>query len=341
MFTFTRFVLFIGILCLMTVSLHAAMPFDDYVNRIAQAAEQITKLANSETDEDSEKTALQTITELLPATEDIARGSDVVHVDNSWLHQAISNLDWDDDEIHVKQLNDIAARLKALERRLRESSGGVGSLENDRERLNRILAGEEYKTETQQDSIIRTWLRKISRAIDRFLLWLFTRNGPQSAPSGETVALLRYLILSVTAIAAVAALTIVLRRFKWQSLRKKVKEDEEPEREILGERIDSDLTPDDLLREAAEMARKGDFRMAIRRAYIALLFELEQRGKLKLHRAKTNNDYLHELKREDRSYLSVAQMTNRYERVWYGQNEATLEDYAGFIDRYREVASVR
>ena len=37
-------------------------------------------------------------------------------------------------------------------------------------------------------------------------------------------------------------------------------------------------------------------------------------------------------------YPSVTTLTNNYERVWYGDEAATLEDYAGFIEKYREVA---
>lgn len=109
-------------------------------------------------------------------------------------------------------------------------------------------------------------------------------------------------------------------------------------REILGEQFDADVTSDDLLKTAAEMARKGEYRMAIRRAYLALLYELEQRGKVRLHRAKTNRDYLGELQNEPYIYPPVASLTNNYERVWYGHGAATLEDYAGFIEQYREVA---
>jgi Domain of unknown function (DUF4129) len=71
---------------------------------------------------------------------------------------------------------------------------------------------------------------------------------------------------------------------------------------------------------------------------LALLYELEQRGKVHLHRAKTNRDYLGELQNEPQIYPPVASLTNNYERVWYGDGAATLEDYAGFIEKYREVA---
>lgn len=330
---------------LLLIAACAATQFDDYVGRVAQAARQVTELAHDgNREETSEKAALQTLTELLPATENIARGGEVVHVDNSWLHQAVSNLNWDDDEVHATQLGEIAERLSALERRLRETQSTGTSQSTTpvdaRERLQRILAREEYQPEVQKDSVIRAWLRKIQQAIDQFRIWLLTRNGPQSTPSGETVRLLRYLILGVTAAAALLAVMMLLRRFRWQALQRK-KRETEAEREVLGESFDAAVTPEDLLRQAAEMARNGDFRLAIRRAYIALLCELEERGRLRLHRAKTNNDYLRELSREFEAYPVIVQMTNRYERVWYGHGEATLEDYTGFIDAYRAVAAPR
>jgi hypothetical protein len=330
--------------CLSLVPARGATSLDDYAARVSQAAERAAELARSTGgDEASERSALGNVTGLLPATEDITHGGEVVHVDNSWLHQAVSGLNWGDDEARRAQLRDIAEWLGALGRRLREAAGGAvtqGAPSAAEERLRQILSREEFQAEAQQDSFLRAWLRKIQEAIDRLLVWLFTRNGPGGAPSAGTVRLLRYLILGVAVAAALVCVAMLLRRWRWGGLRRRRKQEAEA-REVLGEQLEAGATADDLLREAAEMARKGDFRLAIRRAYIALLCELEQRGKLKLHRSKTNNDYLRELSRDAEKLPPVAQMTSRYERVWYGRGEATLEDYAKFIERYREVAGVR
>jgi hypothetical protein len=320
-----------------------ATSLDDYAGRVSQAAERAAGLARGGAA--AEEQALSNIKGLLPPTEDITHGGEVVHVDNSWLHQAVDNLNRDDDGARAAQLKDLAERLAALNLRLREAAGqpvarGAPPAAASEERLRRILAREEFQAEAQQDSALRAWLRKIQEAIDRLLVWLFTRRGPAGAPSAGTVRLLRYLILGVAAMVALVGLTMLLRRFRWGGRQRKKKEGAEA-REVLGEQLDAEATADDLLREAAEMARKGDFRLAIRRAYVALLCELEQRGKLKLHRSKTNNDYLRELSRDAEKLPPVMQMTSRYERVWYGRGEATLEDYAQFIERYREVAGVR
>lgn len=336
-----RTALLVAAVGLLQAPLAAATPFDDYVNRVADAARRTAELMKKgDVREADAKAALQSVSELLPATEDIARGDEVVHVDNSWLHQAIRDVDWKDKEARATQLEEITGRLSMLERRLRESTEVGATADETQTQLQRILAREEYQPDAQQDSFLRAWLRKIQELIDRFLIWLFTRNNPAGTPSNTTVRLLRYLILGVTGLAALIGLALLFRRFRWQPKRRKTAAAEEV-REVLGERLDAELTAEDLLREAAEMARKGDFRGAIRRAYIALLCELEQRGKLKLHRSKTNSDYLHELNPQTESYEQVADLTYQYERVWYGHSAATLEDYAGFIDQYREVAGGR
>ena len=149
---------------------------------------------------------------------------------------------------------------------------------------------------------------------------------------------IRWLIIAALVASLIWATILLLRRFQLRQA--KLKDDGiDTVREILGEQFDADLTSDDLLRTAAEMARKGEYRLAIRRAYLALLYELEQRGKLHLHRAKTNRDYLGELQHESSMYPSVATLTSNYERVWYGHGAATMEDYARFIEKYREVGN--
>jgi hypothetical protein len=122
-----------------------------------------------------------------------------------------------------------------------------------------------------------------------------------------------------------------------QRRRKRVKVKDEPEaREVLGEEIADDATAADLLAGASELARKGEYRSAIRRAYIAALVELEQRGKLRLHRSKTNRDYLNALSAEPRVFPKFSSMTGTFEHVWYGQAQADQDKFNDFVAQYRE-----
>ncbi|MFN0110235.1 MAG: DUF4129 domain-containing protein, partial [Blastocatellia bacterium] len=85
--------------------------------------------------------------------------------------------------------------------------------------------------------------------------------------------------------------------------------------------------------------RAGDFRSAIRRAYIALLCELEQRGKVRLHRSKTNRDYLDELKPQPSLYPTFSVMTGAFEHVWYGHEPATENEFNDFLTLYKETVN--
>jgi hypothetical protein len=107
-------------------------------------------------------------------------------------------------------------------------------------------------------------------------------------------------------------------------------------REALGEEIPEDATAADLLAMASELARQGKYRMAIRRAYIALLCDLDQRGKLRLGRSKTNRDYLDAMRSERLIYPTFSVMTFAFERAWYGQDRATEEEFRNFVTLYQE-----
>jgi Domain of unknown function (DUF4129) len=99
------------------------------------------------------------------------------------------------------------------------------------------------------------------------------------------------------------------------------------------------MTARELFDKATELARTGDYRSAIRRAYIALLCELEDRGKLRLHRSKTNRDYLDAMRSDPGIFPDFSSLTGLFEHVWYGQQRATDEQFGDFITRYEETIS--
>ncbi len=321
----------------------AATSLENYVRRVEEAAKLATDVVENDYDRDEETDRLRRITDLVPPTEDIARDSvskDLTHADNAWLQQAIEKLDAEDEDARHAQLVEITHRLDVLSRSLRASLNKQATTETNapRDRLQQILARSEYQPEEEKDSAIQAWLKKIRQKINELLNKLFFGNSPKSAPNPGSLQAIRWLIIAALLASLVWATVLLLRRFQLRQAKLKDDGMGEESREILGEQFDADLTSDDLLKTAAEMARKGEYRLAIRRAYLALLYELEQRGKVHLHRAKTNRDYLGELQNEPYIYPPVASLTNNYERVWYGYGAATLEDYAGFIEQYREVA---
>jgi len=143
---------------------------------------------------------------------------------------------------------------------------------------------------------------------------------------------LRALIFLVLVAALIFGAAKLVRRF--QIRQKPAKEVET--REALGEEIPEYATAADLFAMASELARQGEYRKAIRRAYIALLCDFDQRGKLRLGRSKTNRDYLDAMRSEQRIYPTFSVMTLAFERAWYGQARATEEEFHNFVSLYQE-----
>ncbi|MCW4468381.1 DUF4129 domain-containing protein [Flavobacterium sp. MFBS3-15] len=74
----------------------------------------------------------------------------------------------------------------------------------------------------------------------------------------------------------------------------------------------------DLVKLVAEASHAGNYRLAVRYYYLWLLKKLADREVIRLHRDKTNSDYLYEIRdnglRKDFEYLSYV-----YDHSWYGE----------------------
>jgi hypothetical protein len=309
-------------------------PLGDYANRLAQAERTVNEALEGNisvwelTDE---------VKRLLPASEEVESNGAITHVDNAWLHEALNKVvkTAEDDAGRGSMLGEISARLARLRQSVKGAqTAGDQTLQDQRDRLNDILARAEYQPEEKRESLIARWINKIWEFIISLLVRLF---GGSSAPARQTdgaglVMVLRALIFLVVIGALIFGAVKLARRFQ---VRQKPAEERE-KREALGEEIAEDATAADLFAMASELARNGEYRKAIRRAYIALLCDFDQRGKLRLGRSKTNRDYLDAMRSEQRIYPTFSVMTFAFERAWYGQDRATEEDFQNFVTLYQE-----
>ena len=103
---------------------------------------------------------------------------------------------------------------------------------------------------------------------------------------------------------------------------------------MLGERLEPEETATNLLSEAEALARRGELRAAIRKAYIALLVELGDRNLVSLAQHKTNRDYLRGLSNVPQLHSRMTGLTDSFERHWYGFAEATESDWQDFRAGY-------
>ena len=90
--------------------------------------------------------------------------------------------------------------------------------------------------------------------------------------------------------------------------------------------------------DAERLALSGDLRGAIRKAYVALLCELGDRGVVRLAQHQTNRDYLNALRRaagRPGLYAEMLPLTFDFEVHWYGLRDATASDWESFKTRCR------
>jgi hypothetical protein len=315
----------------------AAVPIEDYLERLDQAEGIVDELTEGDHEAPKVLNAVTIVRRLLPPQEEVVLGGQVMRVDNSWLHAAIDDVVKNvngDIEQRRSMLIDIADRLYLLKERVYAAqSGQTVKADENRARIDRILARPDYRPDVEKESSVRKWLKRIWDAFIRFLSRILGTSKTASSPAGGgSFTGFSVLIYILIVAAAVIGIIRLIRRMRLNRDSKKEKET----REILGEEIAEDVTAAELLAKATELARQGDYRTAIRRAYLALLVELEQRGKLRLHRSKTNRDYLDSLRSERELFPPFSTMTGTFERVWYGETRATEDEFNGFIVKYHE-----
>ena len=334
------FTMLTGLWCIaLGTALLAATPRADYQRRVNEAA-QLAQSAVEKPDTETEAT-LKRLALLLPASEEVTENEQVIHINNEWLQEQLAQLpeasseeDEEDIEFRIGEWQELVDYLNAFNTRVNDLNAPLPTnFKLERNQLDNILARPEYQTDERNASGIQHWLKQQWTRFWKWLSALFKQSEREPTMPGQgTVNVARVIIVTLL-VAALAFALYQLSRW-WQQ--RQPKDKKEKAREILGVEITDETTTEDLLAAARLLAQQGDYRGAIRRAYIALLYELEQRGKLRLHRSKTNRDYLNALRHETLLYPSFAALTLHFEQVWYGQTQASQFDFEGFLNGYQQ-----
>ncbi len=316
------------------VSAQAASSVKEYAARLVQAEQATDELIESTPSPQQIIETMTAIKQLIPAQEDVEANGQNIRTSNFWIHESadviIKNAFGDEEQVR-SMLIEFADKLFLLEQRV-GASLNAGAMQVQRARLESILERREYLPEEKKESAIYKRLNNLLKQTVIFLVRIFGGGNSRVGSSGSgSIAGFRIAIILVLLAAASFGLVKLLRRRRNRGDKK-----DDDVREVFGEELPDDITADELLANANKLARDGDFRSAIRRAYIALLCELEQRGKVRLHRAKTNRDYLDEVKPEQSLYPTFSVMTGAFEHVWYGRESATESEFDDFLTLYRE-----
>ncbi len=329
----------LSLLCCTSVS---AATFADYRHRVSDAVSVVEQLRAASDNEDLSSrehanNSVARIREELPVKETVTLDAHSVVVDNAWLRDALQEYEKSSNNKlqRADSLARIEERLRALDEQLEDVQRGkpaANDKDSDKGRLAEILRRPDFnKPATPEDSAL-------SRLWERFLRWffsLFPSVKPITPGSSKTISGIAQIIVVLACLIAIAFL---IWKFgpRFLSNRRRKKKRTLEARIVLGERLEPDQSSADLLAQAEILARNGDLRAAIRKAYIALLCELGDRKVVSLAQHKTNRDYLNSVRERVPLYNSMRKLTSSFELHWYGFQPAAESDWLEFRSGYQQ-----
>lgn len=338
--TITVAMLSIALLLISAAGLRAAT-LDDYTSRVSRAVTLIDEVQRAYEHENGRSspeqvaaTNLALVRQQLPEKETVKLDRQTISVDNSWLYPALSEFEKSNSSTARREvIARIAERLRAIQEHLRElgrvTTAAASDKDAEKGRLAEILRRPEYLQTVPEASALQGLL-------DRFLRWLDKLiPHPKPIQPGSSAWLSNLAQIVIVAI-CLGAIAMLIWRFgpRLMSGRRKKKTKREA-RIVLGERLEADQTAADLLAQAEILAREGNLRAAIRKAYIALLCELGDRKIISLAQHKTNRDYLNSVRDKASLYASMRKLTSSFELHWYGFVPANENDWNEFRADYK------
>ena len=340
---FNRFALAAAIF-LFCASSTQAIPLAEYRQNVRNTAQALESLQKAVAGKGAANVAgtLNYVRQQLPAGQKVELQNGEFDIDNSWLEASLKEIEAAPREKQSELLQAAGERLGAIEQRLREleaAQAAARSKSEDKQKLEEILRRPEFQKpqEEKEKSVLEKWYE----AFAKWLESLFPRRPPQ--PAGEPPAdlapvgtILNYLVIALALGIIGFNVWRVVMPLVGNNLRLKKPKKKEP-RVILGEQLAPDATAEDLLTQADGLAQNGEIRAAIRKGYIALLCELNDRKILGLARHKTNRDYLRDVRQRQEIFQPMRILTGSFERHWYGSAPAEENDWQEFRGRYREI----
>ena len=317
----------------------SAATLDDYNTRLSRVIASLEGHQGERSRSGAQPSApanLDFVGEQLPAKETVLFQGQTISVDNDWLTDELAEYSKSTKASdRALTLTRITERLKAIQeqvRALRMAVAQPGDKDADKGRLAQILRRPEYIPAAPEGNALQ-------QLIDRILRWLekwLPRIKPIQPGSSRGLANVAQVIVIAVCIAAIGFL---IWRFapRLMSGRRKKKKKKREARIVLGEHLEPDQTAADLMGQAEALAREGNLRAAIRKAYIALLCELGDRKLVSLAQYKTNRDYLNAVRDKGSLYASMRKLTNSFELHWYGFVPAGQTEWDEFRNGYKKI----
>ena len=301
----------------------------NYENRVVRAAEQIERI---KTDRAYSEEGVDYIKRLLPRTERVDFEGHEISIDNTWLHVLLDSYASENDpQQRLVKLNEISGRLRALDEHLRSAEAASGEQQNSRDKIREILGRPAYQPE--RETAIGAFIKRVVRKVRDVLGELSSSLGrliEKIFGVGSSNSLVSKLVLISVALVALAVGVTLVRRMRLPRPKRK------KTRLVLGEELSADSTSRDLAEAGMAAARSGDFRLAVRKLYVSLLYELFERNLIELEDSATNHEYLSKVSRFSALVGPMRVLTERFDYVWYGMFPSSADDFAVYLSSYEE-----
>lgn len=101
------------------------------------------------------------------------------------------------------------------------------------------------------------------------------------------------------------------------------------------EQLEENLHQADLEDFIQRAIEQKNFTLATRLYYLAILKELSLRGRIDWKKDKTNRDYLREMRAATSFFPIFLELTNIFERIWYGNVDLSNADFQQIEPKFR------
>lgn len=288
----------------------------------------------------AEARALSEVRRLLPVITEVERDGRTLEAHNEWLDDALGEYQRisaaaPDNGVRAAAVRRIIERLRALDERLAgaeaDAAGEARDKEAEKGRLAAILRGAAFNKQGSKGSALTDLLKLVVQWVRSLIRRLLSYLKPLHPGAGAGVSKAAQILIFALAFVVIAYL---IWRYGYKRAGKRRSVTIREARVVLGERLAPEETAARLLAEAERLARAGDMRGAIRKAYVALLCELGDRKIIRLAQHMTNRDYLQAVRQQQQAapqlFEKMRPLTDNFERHWYGIENATESDWADF-----------
>lgn len=286
----------------------APITFDEYRNIIAQTLALVRQ--TQATDPAERVSRLNRAADALAAVHQVQTPSGaLVEVNNAELVGLIRD---------PQQTEDVVARLSALEFALAKPlpllvPAELGAL---RDLLNR--------PPFVQSTTTPWWVEILLRILN-----FFDRLVENTA---QGVFDVRDLLVLVAGVVVIGVLVYFVR-----NLRRNLVSEETLARELTPQDA---RTPGEAFDHAQRYANAGDYRSAVRQLYLATLFLLDERGRIKYIPTLTNREYLRQTQNDPRAIAALLPIVETFDRTWYGFEPISARDFDEYRQRVERIKSL-